>query len=291
MRGLRIVDAETIQHHQRLLKASAAQHNIRLRTAGSARTCTTIYLINNQKPLYGCNDSSVATPVAADSSSSGDLSGSSGGVETAAAAAVSNTVGRLSQAEQFLGQVDHVEVDSTLRSDADTADIVKVRGPVNVKPGHTANAQVTLSLRSTGALRNVSVPFTAPKTIGNGKAAVLVTATAPGGGPTDPLAALADVLDGGSIGNSSVPTSLPALRAQFTTDGLSGLRVSVVPGVNASTARAIAGDPKFADTDPTVGAGASQSDANAAIKAAKIGLEEPTLALNGYGGYTLKLKP
>ena len=36
VRGLRIVDAKSIQHHQRLLKAAAAQNNVRLRATGSA---------------------------------------------------------------------------------------------------------------------------------------------------------------------------------------------------------------------------------------------------------------
>ncbi|MDO9174885.1 MAG: hypothetical protein Q7V62_08765, partial [Actinomycetota bacterium] len=129
---------------------------------GSARTCTTISLKNDEKPLQECVDSIFTKP------------GTFGGVETGAADAAGMAVSGVTGSERFLKLVDRVQTDVTLRNEADTLEIVRVKQPAKVKAGKTATVRVVVVQGSTGDRREIPIKVKIPRWAAGLKTGIVV---------------------------------------------------------------------------------------------------------------------
>ena len=225
---------------------------------GSARTCTTIFLKNNEKPLQECVDSIVAEPAA--------LGGAETGVADAAGGAVSGVV----SGERYLRLVDRVQVDVTLRNEADTLEIVRVKQPKSVKAGKTATVRVVVVQNSTGERREIPLKLKIPKYSAGQKTGIVVLSGPAGASDAELFEEL--FADESDIG--SVPKSLDALREQYTNDGVSGLRAAVIPGLSGKQAlELLTGDAEDSDLD--------EDELAALDDEVKLVHELPTYALEG----------
>jgi hypothetical protein len=200
---------------------------------GSARTCTTIFLKGQKVPLYQCADSVVPSADA-----------SVGGVETGVTEAVAGAVSPAVSAERFLKLVDRVHVDVRLRDEADSAEIVRIRRPKQLRAGRVATIRVVVIQASTGERREVPIRVRIPKAAAGLRTGIAVLA--------DPVettsdTSLADALFASDDSDElAPPKNLAALRALYAPTGLSGLRAVAVPGISGDEVlAAFSGD----DTD------------------------------------------
>jgi hypothetical protein len=196
---------------------------------GSARACTTIFLKNNEKPLSACVDTVVARPT------------SDGGVETGVADAVAAAVAPATSVERFLKLVDHVQTDITFRKEADDAEIVKIIAPKHPKAGSSTTVRVVVVQGSTGDRREIPVKVRIPRSGAGHRTGIVIVpdaidALAPSDGSSDPTSI--DELFADDSDTGEAPKTLDALRALYTTAGISGLRAIVAPGIGGADIRA-----------------------------------------------------
>lgn len=235
---------------------------------GSARACIKIMLKGETRPLNQCIDSIVPSPT-------------SGGVESAVQSAVSSSVGPALSAERFTRLIDAVDVDVTYRPEADTASIVRLRQPKNVKAGSTITVKVVVVQGSTGERREVPIKVKIPRSAAGERTAIVVlssglggSVSAGGGGGSD----FVEIIFGGD--EVVAPKSLPALRSLYTKDGISGLRAMVVPGIPGdSLLRALTEDD---------GGGLSDDEYFALVDGLKIVQETPSVYLDGAVAATVR---
>lgn len=253
--------------------ASGALQRVTRQSAvgGAAHTCTTIFLKGQPVPLYQCADSIIAVP-----------SADTGGVETGVADAVAASVSLATSAERFLRLIDRLNVTVTLRHEADDAQIVRVRQPKNVKAGSVATVRVVVIQGSTGERREIPLKLRIPKAAAGQPTGIVVLAnsvtdTSTSSDSTDPLAELFGTDESPVV----APKSLPALRKQFTGDGVSGLRALVVPGLTGAALRAALngnGDD----------AGLTDAEVSALQSRVKIVQALPSVALSGQASTTVR---
>ena len=185
------------------------------------------------------------------------------------AEAVANAVSPATSAERFLKLIDRVHVDVQLRDEADTAQIVRVRQPKTVIAGQTATVRVVVIQGSTGERREVPIKVKIPRAAKGEKTGIAVLAD-PVEAVTD--SSLSDALFADDSDAPPPPKNLPALRALYTPEGLSGLRVVAVPGVSGDEViAAFNGD----DTPLT------DDDIAAIQKQVKVAQELPTVTVSG----------
>lgn len=226
---------------------------------GSARTCTHIRLKNNLKPLDECVDTVVTEPSAL------------GGLETGIADAAGGAVAGITIAERYLRLVDNVHVDVTYRNDADDLEIVRVKQPKTVRAGKTVTIRVVVVQGSTGDRREIPVKVKIPKYAAGQKTGIVVL-SGPAG--LSELALLEELFEDEESIGSLVPKSLDELRKSYTNDGLSGLRVGVIPGISGSAAlELLAGESEDSDLD--------DEEFEALASQVKLVHELPTYALSG----------
>ncbi|MBJ7471282.1 MAG: hypothetical protein JHD16_08260 [Solirubrobacteraceae bacterium] len=237
--------------------------------AGSARTCTRILLKNGQKPLEQCVDSIVTQP------------GTFGGVETGVADAAGAAVSGVTSGERYLRLVDRVQVDVTMRGEADTLEIVRVKQPTRIRAGRTATVRVVVVQGSTGDRREIPIQVRIPRFAAGQRTGIVILSGAAGaseeggGGLLDAL--FSELFEGGSV----VPKSLDALREQYTNDGVSGLRAVVLPGFSGSEARELlTGDSEETDLD--------EEEFQALFDEVKLVRELPTYSVEGAASTTVR---
>lgn len=225
---------------------------------GSARTCTHIRLKNGQKPLEECVDSVVPEPSAL------------GGVETGVADATGGAVSGVTLAERYLRLVDNVHVDVTYRNEADDLEIVRVKQPKSARAGKTITVRVVVVQGSTGDSREIPVKVKIPRSAAGLKSGIVVLSSAAGTSDLGLLDELFEDEDAGSL----APKTLDELRKSYTNDGVSGLRVGVIPGMSgASALELLTGDSEDADLD--------DEEFDFLASQVKLTTELPTYALSG----------
>ncbi|MEH3054636.1 MAG: hypothetical protein PGN13_11635 [Patulibacter minatonensis] len=225
---------------------------------GSARVCTTITLKGEKVPLYQCADSVVATP-----------DESTGGIESGVAQAVAGSVSPALSAERFTKLIERVHVDVTVRDEADSAEVVRIRKPKALRAGKLNTIRVVVVQGSTGERREVPLQVRIPKSAAGQRTGIAVL--------SDPVEAVSDdtlsiSLFGDDSEDAPPPKNLPALRALYTPAGISGLRVLAVPGVSGrELVAAFSGDETPLDDDEV-----------AALQAmVKVAKETPTVTVSG----------
>lgn len=227
---------------------------------GSARTCTHIRLKNGQKPLDECVDTVVTEP------------SSLGGLETGIADATGGAVAGVTLAERYLRLVDNVHVDITYRNEADDLEIIRVRQPKNVRAGKTVTIRVVVVQGSTGDSREIPVKVKIPRSAAGQKTGIVVL-SGPAGLSEDAI--LEELFeDEASIG--TVPKNLDELRKGYTNDGLSGLRVGVIPGISGKEAlELLSGGAEDSELD--------EDEYEALASTVKLAHELPTYFVEGSG--------
>ncbi len=237
---------------------------------GAARTCTTILLKNNEKPLQQCSDAVQAEPDGL------------GGVELGVVDAVASAVSGITIGERFLRLVDRVKVDVTFRNEADQLEIVRVKAPKSIRAGKTATLRVVVVQGSTGDRREIPVKVKIPRYAAGQRTGIVVLADSLGGGGLSEDAFLEELFgEDGPV--SGGPKTLEALRKDYTNDGLSGIRVAVLPGLSGSSAlELLTGDSEEADLD--------DDEFEALFDQVKLVQELPTYALEGAAAATLRPK-
>ncbi len=237
---------------------------------GAARTCTTITLKNNEKPLHECVDSILAEP------------GGFGGVEMGVVDAVSSAVAGVTTGERFLRLVDNVKVDVTLRNEADTLEIVRIKQPKSIRAGKTATVRVVVVQNSTGERREIPLKVKIPRYAAGMRTGIVVLSGSLGLSEEEFLAELFEEDLGGSSGG---PKTLDALRKQYTDDGLSGLRVAVLPGIPGSMAlELLTGDGEGEESD------LDDEEIEALSEQVKLAQELPTYAVEGAASTSVRPK-
>ncbi|MFT4034451.1 MAG: hypothetical protein QM679_02620 [Patulibacter sp.] len=187
---------------------------------GSAHACTTIFLKGEKVPLFQCADTVIPTPDA-----------SVGGIETGVAEAVAGAVLPAVSAERFLKLIDRVQVDVRRQDEADSAQIVRIRQPRNVRAGRRITIRVVVIQGSTGERREVPIQVRIPRAAAGLRTGIAVLSDPVEVASDESLADALFVSDDDSDAPAP-PKNLPALRARYTPSGLSGLRVVAVPGVS-----------------------------------------------------------
>lgn len=232
---------------------------------GSARTCTTIHLKTGAVPLYQCVDSIVPRPTA------------EGGVETGAAEAVGSAVSNATSAERFLRLVEAVQVDVTMRPQADELEVLKVTAPRRLRAGRSATFRVTVVQGSTGDRRVIPVQVRMPLASAGERTGIVILSEA----PTAPTSeASFEELFEDEVGGSA-PRNLEALRALYTADGVSGLRAIAIPGMSGSDAQELLSG-ESEDSELTT------SEYEALTKRAKLVYELPTYTATGSATATVR---
>lgn len=226
---------------------------------GSARTCTHIRLKNGLKPLDECVDTVVTEPSAL------------GGLETGIADATGGAVAGITIAERYLRLVDNIHVDVTYRNEADDLEIVRVKQPKSIRAGKTITIRVVVVQGSTGDSREIPVNVKIPKSAKGQKTGIVVL-SGPAGLSEDAL--LEELFEDEESIGGAVPKNLDALRKGYTNDGLSGLRVGVIPGISGKAAlEALSGEAEDSDLD--------DEEFEALASQVKLAYELPTYFVEG----------